>query len=172
MKREDFTYQYSPNGYTIFYKGVSIGGAGVMLPRAKPLHWKHSRANLKQFSEEAKYDIDRIISGTGQKRFYDAIEKISKQKSNPKKSKYYIYGVESGKGAAHDTDWQPGEMLEKYEQDDLGEVAGQILENWQQMAGTIYYEGVSDSSLDKFEEGFYEGFSKEVEGILREEGKI
>ncbi len=92
-------------------------------------------------------------------------------KKNPK-GKYYNYGLLSGKDTAGGTDWEPGEMLEKYERDDLGEVVGQILENWQQMAGTIYYEGVSDSSLDKFEQGFYDGFQKEVEKILKSEGQI
>jgi hypothetical protein len=88
-----------------------------------------------------------------------------------KKSKYYIYGFEEGKDTAYQTDWEPGEMLKKYERDELGEVVGQILENWQQMAGTIYYEGLSSSTLDKFEEGFYEGFVEGVEEQLKE-GKV
>ena len=88
-----------------------------------------------------------------------------------RRGKYYLYGYESGQDAANDTDWLPGEMLEKYERDDFGEVVGQILENWQQMAGTIYYRDVSDSQLNAFEEGFYDGFADEVKKILRKKGQ-
>jgi len=89
-----------------------------------------------------------------------------------RKHKYYLYGYESGRDAANQTDWQPGEMVEKYERDELGEVVGQILENWQQMAGTIYYDDVTSTQLDKFEEGFFDGFSDKVEKILKSEGKV
>jgi len=88
-----------------------------------------------------------------------------------RRGKYYLYGYESGQDAANYTDWLPGEMLEKYEGDDLGEVVGQILENWQQMAGTIYYRDVSDSQLNAFEEGFYDGFADEVKKTIKGEKK-
>lgn len=109
-------------------------------------------------------------------RLKDGNRVIIEKRRNPmprkSRSEYYQYGYEEGKSAAHDTDWEPGEMLKAYEDDNIGEVVGQILENWQQMAGTIYYEDLSSSKLDKFEEGFYDGFSHEVEIILKQEGKI
>lgn len=59
-------------------------------------------------------------------------------------------------------------MVEKYERDELGEVVRQILENWQQMAGTIYYdEDVTDNQLNKWEDGFYQGFVDEVNKIIK-----
>jgi hypothetical protein len=29
MEKKDFTYNYNSNGYMIYYKGKSIGGAGT-----------------------------------------------------------------------------------------------------------------------------------------------
>jgi len=40
------------------------------------------------------------------------------------------------------------------------------------MAGTIYYDDVTGTQLDRFEEGFFDGFSDEVEKILESEDKI
>jgi len=48
-----------------------------------------------------------------------------------RKHKYYLYGYKEGKDAAYQTNWKPGEMVKKYERNELGEVVGQILENWQ-----------------------------------------
>ena len=80
---------------------------------------------------------------------------------------YFESGFEDGRSASHDTDWQPGEMQEAAEKDTLGEIAGQILENWQQMAGTIYYDDdVTEAQLDAWEDGFYQGFVKGVEEQL------
>lgn len=91
----------------------------------------------------------------------------------PKRSKYYQRGYRDGYQASFDTDWQPGEMKEVYENGNEGEIAGQILENYQQAAGTIYYEGVSDSALDNYENGFYDGFSEGVEEQVESiEGRI
>ena len=55
------------------------------------------------------------------------------------KSKFYLWGFAEGKNASYQTDWQPGEMQEKFEADELGEVASQILEHYQEIAGTVYY---------------------------------
>lgn len=79
------------------------------------------------------------------------------------KSRYYQYGFDEGHGASFETDWAPGEMQQAVERDRLGEVAGEILEHWQQMEGTIYYEeGVTDAQLDQWEDGFYSGFERGV----------
>ncbi len=78
------------------------------------------------------------------------------------RGRFYSYGLEEGESAAYDTDWQPGEMKRAYERDELGEIVSRILENWQQMAGTIYYQDATDTQLDAFEEGFYKGFERGV----------
>lgn len=83
------------------------------------------------------------------------------------RSRYYLDGFEEGKGASYETDWQEGEMQAAYDQDTLGEVAGQILENWQQMAGTVYYQDLTERQLDNFEEGFYAGFERGVREQLK-----
>ncbi len=89
-----------------------------------------------------------------------------------RRGKYYLYGYDEGQNAANDTDWQPGEMIKAYEKDDLGEIVGQILQNWQQMAGTIYYDdGVTENQLSAFEDGFYDGFANEVKNVLRKKSK-
>ena len=87
-------------------------------------------------------------------------------------SKFGKYGYDEGFDAAHDTDWLPGEMEEKFNNDELGEVVGAILEHWQQMAGTIYYDDVGDDNLDRFEEGFYIGFCAGVKAQLKQKRKV
>ena len=89
------------------------------------------------------------------------------------KSRYYQDGFGDGKEASFATDWQPGEMLDAFETDRLGEIAGQILEHWQQMEGTVYYQDLTDTQLDKWEEGFYAGFERGVHKQLGvERGKL
>ena len=90
----------------------------------------------------------------------------------PRKSWYYQDGFGDGHNASFDTDWQPGEMRDAYEKDRLGEVMGEILEHWQQMEGTIYYEeGITDKNLDQWEEGFRAGFERGVYEQLGPRGR-
>jgi hypothetical protein len=95
-------------------------------------------------------------------------------------SKYYRIGYSDGYNAAQDTDWQPGEIRAKWEAEELEDVARDILENWQQMAGTIYYdnfeqvpeslrEETKERALDNWEEGFYRGFEDRVNELIKEE---
>lgn len=92
----------------------------------------------------------------------------------PRKS-YYKYGYESGRDASYETDWEPGEMEEAYENDETGEIAGEVLENWQQSAGSIYYQDLTDRQLNQFEEGFYAGFEagvkEQMAEVTEEEGE-
>lgn len=84
------------------------------------------------------------------------------------KSGAYNYGHQSGSDAFHQTKNESFAELEKaYHQDDLGDIVSQILQNWAQMADTIYYQGVSDEALDAFEEGFYHGFVEAAEEYFR-----
>ena len=81
---------------------------------------------------------------------------------------YYQDGFSQGHSAAFDTDWKSGEMRGRYERDELGEVAGQILEHWQQMADTIYYDdSVTERQLGAWEEGFYAGFVRGVKEQIK-----
>jgi hypothetical protein len=57
LKREDFTYRATANGYWLQYKGKEIGGAGVKLPRETPLRGRQVEANRKFFSEQAQISI-------------------------------------------------------------------------------------------------------------------
>ena len=84
------------------------------------------------------------------------------------KSRFYLQGYSDGREASYDTDWRPGEMERADDEDETGEVAGQILEHWQQMADTIYYDdSVTERQLDRWEEGFYAGFAKGVREQLK-----
>jgi hypothetical protein len=65
MERSDFSYNYNANGYMIQYKGKNIGGAGVMLPRRKPLRGKQSMSNCKYFQEQAELAISNLIANNG-----------------------------------------------------------------------------------------------------------
>ena len=71
-----FTYTADANGYMLFYKGQPLGGVGVKLPRSKPLHWKHARANAKENNEQAKREIAELESGAGQSRYRNVINGI------------------------------------------------------------------------------------------------
>lgn len=83
------------------------------------------------------------------------------------KSKFGQYGYDEGYQASFDTNWQENEMQEKFDADELGEVASEILEHWQQMAGTIYYDDVSDANIERFEDGFFQGFEDGVRQQLK-----
>lgn len=70
LKREDLHYTYDHFGYNLTYKGRSIGGAGVK-EKGRRIH-----SNLKFHKSQAEMEIDHLIKGHGDKRFYDAIQKI------------------------------------------------------------------------------------------------
>lgn len=74
--RARFTYSADANGYMIFYRGKPIGGAGVKLPREKPLHWKHARANVKENGEQARRSIAELNTGNGEARFRAVMQRI------------------------------------------------------------------------------------------------
>ena len=47
LKEEGYEFEYDADSYKVVFKGKFVGAAGVKLPRNKPLHWKHRRANIK-----------------------------------------------------------------------------------------------------------------------------
>ena len=75
MNKEDFTATVKSNGYMIYYKGKSIGGAGN---NNTSKHWRHKQADLKMYREQADREINNIISGHGQGRLLKVIEEIDR----------------------------------------------------------------------------------------------
>jgi hypothetical protein len=77
LNKEDFTYTSDVNSYMIYYRGKPIGGAGVLLPRAKPLHWEHTRANITFFRDQAELSISNILSGNMSHYAQKTIEEVN-----------------------------------------------------------------------------------------------
>lgn len=77
MKREEFSYTCNAEGYLIQYKGKNIGGAGII--------GKFSgrgisvRKQQQDYAETANREIQYIVNGNGQARFYKAMKKIDEQ---------------------------------------------------------------------------------------------
>lgn len=59
LKEQGYTFDITADGYSVSYKGKFLGGASVMLPRSKPLHWRHRAANRESNLEQALLTIDR-----------------------------------------------------------------------------------------------------------------
>ena len=47
LKELGYHWKYDADSYRVWYKENFISGAGVKLPRSKPLHCKYRDANLK-----------------------------------------------------------------------------------------------------------------------------
>lgn len=47
LEAHGFEFAINADGYEVRFKGDFVGGASVLLPRSKPLHWKHRCANLR-----------------------------------------------------------------------------------------------------------------------------
>lgn len=47
LRATGFELEVTADGYFVRFQGKGLGGAGVLLPRAKPLHYKHRAANLR-----------------------------------------------------------------------------------------------------------------------------
>jgi len=82
MDRKDFVYSYGCDGYTIYYKNKPIGGAGVKLPRSKPLRGNQAKENCKLFKESAEREIANILSGSIAPHMQSAIKEIDNEKEN------------------------------------------------------------------------------------------
>ena len=46
LEREDYRFEITADGYFVWFGEQGLGGASVKLPREKPLHWRHRRANI------------------------------------------------------------------------------------------------------------------------------
>ena len=47
LEAQGFTFKINADGYSVHLNGEFVGGAGVKLPREKPLHWRHAIANRR-----------------------------------------------------------------------------------------------------------------------------
>ena len=64
MKREDFSYSCNSRGYTIVYKGVNIGGAGILAESRCPTG-KAVQKQISDYKNQAEITINNFLSGRG-----------------------------------------------------------------------------------------------------------
>lgn len=84
LKREDFNVRSDANGYEVSYKGQSIGGATVALPRRKSLTANQRTENIKMFKASAQRQIQEILDGHGGQylnRLIEGIDQTSLQRT-------------------------------------------------------------------------------------------
>ena len=74
LLEKDFDYKANAYEYKVFYKNISIGGAGIH--RHKKLHWRHAKANVKDNAKHAKQTIRDILQGRIRPDMQKAIDKI------------------------------------------------------------------------------------------------
>jgi len=75
LDKKHFTYEADAKGYRLFYKGRYIGGANEGGWKEKPLHWRHARANVKMFGEQAQMEIGYLSDGSEQRLMLNDILK-------------------------------------------------------------------------------------------------
>ena len=64
------TYTCTRKGYMLYYKGISIGGAGTDNEKAR---W----SNVQLYKEQAEIEKQRLLNGIGIKDMLDAIREIN-----------------------------------------------------------------------------------------------
>jgi hypothetical protein len=52
LKEKGYRWEYDQNRYMVWYKDEFVTGAGVKLPREKPLHWRYARQNMADNLEQ------------------------------------------------------------------------------------------------------------------------
>ena len=75
LLREDFSYAVTANGYTVKYKGQSIGGAGI-IGQSKS-RGKARTNDMKEYSNSAERDISNLLSNNTPAYMMQTIEKIN-----------------------------------------------------------------------------------------------
>jgi hypothetical protein len=61
LKERGFIFNITADGYSVKFGAVFLGGASVMLPRKKPLHWQHRAANMKENVAQALLVADEAV---------------------------------------------------------------------------------------------------------------
>lgn len=59
LKTKGYKFDITADGYSVWFGDKFLGGASVMLPRSKPLHWRHRSANMKDNLNTCLVIIDR-----------------------------------------------------------------------------------------------------------------
>lgn len=57
-----YQFEIGNNGYSVKFKGKFIHGASVLLPRSKPLHWKHAKANRRNHLDQSVRIAEKHLS--------------------------------------------------------------------------------------------------------------
>ncbi len=94
-----------------------------------------------------------------------------------KKSAWYLDGYDAGAEAANDNLSHPEarkDLERRHEEDRLGEFVGELREHQIQFEGDISYDvgrsgGPTERQYELWEEGFTDGFIRNVERALEEE---
>jgi hypothetical protein len=60
LKTKGFRFEISANGYQAWFGDKYLGGASVMLPRTKPLHWRQRSANIKENVKQCLYLAEKV----------------------------------------------------------------------------------------------------------------
>jgi hypothetical protein len=75
LNRQDFGTIVNEDGYQITYKGYRIGGAGI--EPQKSVSEETRTAQIKNFQEMAAFSIEKILSGSGEARYYKKIKEVA-----------------------------------------------------------------------------------------------
>jgi hypothetical protein len=62
LKTDGYKFDITADGYKVWLGDKFLGGASVMLPRTKPLHWRHRSANIKNNVKQALLTVDQFIN--------------------------------------------------------------------------------------------------------------
>jgi hypothetical protein len=62
-------YSYNQDGYQITFNGKNVGGAGVMLPRRKPLRGRQAEINRADFKRQAERAVEECRRRHAERKF-------------------------------------------------------------------------------------------------------
>ena len=89
VSEKDLSYYANAEGYQILYKDKRIGGASI---KGKFKGRGKAVANQrKEYANNAKQEIENILNGRGQERFYQMIRLIDSGKYEAKKKPYLVF---------------------------------------------------------------------------------
>ncbi len=75
--RKDFNVEANSRGYQIQYRGQNIGGAGISAS-ARGATGKAAYKQVQDYLRMGNAEIEAILTGRGQKRFYEAMGRIDR----------------------------------------------------------------------------------------------
>jgi hypothetical protein len=60
LRAKGFRFEISADAHMAWHGQTFLGGASVILPRRKPLHWRHRSANIKENVKQCLYLADKV----------------------------------------------------------------------------------------------------------------